>query len=360
MGLQLLILFVGSYALKRAHKHDDLKWVPELELSARAAAHLETDASARARWEKRNGVDFPGSQYGGVDLNCSFRSAGHHPLLGMDGDRKYFVMTAVHRFAAGRAFPLRRSLEIGPCDKPVPLEGIVVEKHYVDWAASVAGCSRGRTYIPPTYLDDAQWLATVANSTYDLVIAAHVLEHIPNVLVALQNWLRVLKPDGIAAIMLPDPCTQKVMDSVRLALPASHYLEELSKGASDAYTRHSREVALSGTQFLLSFRNETAASLSTSQKLESISQADLERVRRLSSITNGLGHLHVWSLDTLRDMLHQAEAVLPFRTLFVAPAFAFANKGTEFRIILRRTHQPSKETPRASPTTKPLEVHLTK
>ena len=136
--------------------------------SLRAA---ESDASARAQWEATNGVDYPGSKQDGVDLNCNARPSAaeflmcthfekkrenYHPVLNhsMHGKRTDFVTTAVEQFAAWPR-PLQHSLEIGPCANPVRLApGVVNEKHYVDWAASVAGCSKKPGYITPTYLDD--------------------------------------------------------------------------------------------------------------------------------------------------------------------------------------------------------------
>jgi ubiquinone/menaquinone biosynthesis C-methylase UbiE len=42
-----------------------------------------------------------------------------------------------------------------------------------------------------------------SDSTYDLVFASHVLEHIPNDKKAIQEIRRILKPDGIAILPVP-------------------------------------------------------------------------------------------------------------------------------------------------------------
>lgn len=51
---------------------------------------------------------------------------------------------------------------------------------------------------------DAQLLATVPNNYYDFVHSSHCLEHMRNVGVALDNWIRVCKPGGYITIIIPD------------------------------------------------------------------------------------------------------------------------------------------------------------
>ena len=36
----------------------------------------------------------------------------------------------------------------------------------------------------------------------------------------------MLRPGGLALLLLPDPCTRGFMDRFRLALPAAHHVEE--------------------------------------------------------------------------------------------------------------------------------------
>jgi SAM-dependent methyltransferase len=51
---------------------------------------------------------------------------------------------------------------------------------------------------------DAELLATVADNSFDFVHSSHCLEHMRNVEVALDNWLRVLKPGGHLVCLVPD------------------------------------------------------------------------------------------------------------------------------------------------------------
>jgi FkbM family methyltransferase len=51
---------------------------------------------------------------------------------------------------------------------------------------------------------DAQYLAGVADGSFDLVHASHCLEHMVDPRVALSHWIRVTKPGGHLVITVPD------------------------------------------------------------------------------------------------------------------------------------------------------------
>ncbi|MER8430386.1 class I SAM-dependent methyltransferase [Mesorhizobium caraganae] len=51
---------------------------------------------------------------------------------------------------------------------------------------------------------DAQFMAGVADETFDFVFSSHCLEHLNDPLEGLQNWLRVTKPDGYVIFAIPE------------------------------------------------------------------------------------------------------------------------------------------------------------
>ena len=51
---------------------------------------------------------------------------------------------------------------------------------------------------------NAETLDTIKNCIFDFVHSSHCLEHLDDPSQALQNWFRVLKPDGYLVIMVPD------------------------------------------------------------------------------------------------------------------------------------------------------------
>jgi SAM-dependent methyltransferase len=51
---------------------------------------------------------------------------------------------------------------------------------------------------------DAQFMAGVADNTFDFVHSSHCLEHLHDAAEGLKNWLRVVKPGGYVIVMIPD------------------------------------------------------------------------------------------------------------------------------------------------------------
>jgi len=51
---------------------------------------------------------------------------------------------------------------------------------------------------------DALYMAGVADASYDFVYSSHCLEHMPDIHLALRNWVRILKPGGILYVVVPD------------------------------------------------------------------------------------------------------------------------------------------------------------
>jgi SAM-dependent methyltransferase len=51
---------------------------------------------------------------------------------------------------------------------------------------------------------DAQFMAAVADDTYDFVFSSHCLEHLVDPLEGLKNWLRVVRPGGYVIFAIPE------------------------------------------------------------------------------------------------------------------------------------------------------------
>lgn len=50
---------------------------------------------------------------------------------------------------------------------------------------------------------DAQLLRGLDDASFDFVYSSHLLEHLPDIELALKNWWRVLKPGGYLLLLLP-------------------------------------------------------------------------------------------------------------------------------------------------------------
>ena len=68
-----------------------------------------------------------------------------------------------------------------------------------------AGDKRCEGYSYPDYVRDIDIMdmRDVADDTYDVVVCNHVLEHVPDDIVAMKELRRIIKPDGIAVLQVP-------------------------------------------------------------------------------------------------------------------------------------------------------------
>lgn len=51
---------------------------------------------------------------------------------------------------------------------------------------------------------DAALMESIPDQTYDFVYSSHCLEDMPDIEVALRNWVRIVKPGGFLYIVVPD------------------------------------------------------------------------------------------------------------------------------------------------------------
>lgn len=51
---------------------------------------------------------------------------------------------------------------------------------------------------------DAQFLYSISNEQFDFVYSSHMLEHLTDLNLAIENWWRVLKPGGYLILYLPE------------------------------------------------------------------------------------------------------------------------------------------------------------
>lgn len=86
---------------------------------------------------------------------------------------------------------------------------------------------------------DVDGLSEVADASFDVVIASHVIEHLANPLKALVELQRVLRPGGRLVLIVPD--RHHTFDSARVPTPFAHVLEEYHAGVTEVDEAHIRE-----------------------------------------------------------------------------------------------------------------------
>jgi len=94
---------------------------------------------------------------------------------------------------------------------------------------------KGRQYVA-----EATDLKMVPDKTYDFVISCHALEHTANPLRALKEWVRMLKNDGGAVLVLPHK--EESFDHRRPGTTLQHLIEDLQKNTDEDDLTHIPEV----------------------------------------------------------------------------------------------------------------------
>lgn len=159
------------------------------------------------------------------------------------------------------------------------------------------------TAIPDTdVIDDAQTLATFADASVDFVIANHVLEHLEDPVGALRNLMRVLRPDGVLFLTLPD--ARHSFDAGRARTTVEHVLRDHEEGPEASRREH---------------YEEWATHIDASKTPDDYAREDARH------------HFHVWALDDFLALLRALEL----------PVEAAQVNGDEFSVVLRSSRSRS-------------------
>src|SRR5437016_4921723 len=120
-------------------------------------------------------------------------------------------------------------IEIGALNRPLPVPA-AARVHYVD-RLPLAELRRYYAEVGDEgwpnidIIGDVEDLSGIADSTLDFAIASHLVEHLPLPARGLREMLRVLKPDGVLFLILPD---QRVgIDHARAVTPVEHLIETI-------------------------------------------------------------------------------------------------------------------------------------
>jgi len=111
--------------------------------------------------------------------------------------------------------PHARGLEIGSGETTIaPINRTLLSDAYQDHAGAT---SLAQVFFPAERIP-------YPDGTFDFLVNEHVLEHLPDPITALKEWMRVMKPGGILFITLPHP--ERTFDRNRTPTPLSHLIED--------------------------------------------------------------------------------------------------------------------------------------
>jgi len=90
------------------------------------------------------------------------------------------------------------------------------------------------------YICEASKLDKIESNKYDFVISSNTLEHLANPLLAIKEWLRVIKPKGY--LLLIPPNKKYTFDHRRKVTKFSHLLADFKRGVDEKDLTHLEEI----------------------------------------------------------------------------------------------------------------------
>jgi SAM-dependent methyltransferase len=134
------------------------------------------------------------------------------------------------------------------------------------------------------YICDATNLARIDSGKYDFVLSCNNLEHIANPFKALTEWLRIIKPEGLVLLVLPNKDSN--FDHNRSIISMEHLVMDFENDTSEEDLTHLDEIL-------------ALHDISMDPK-----SGDFEnfRKRSINNIDNRCLHHHVFDIDLIKQI----------------------------------------------------------
>ena len=97
-----------------------------------------------------------------------------------------------------------------------------------------------KRYAGNQYICEATNLNNCSADTYDFILSSHVIEHIANPLLALSEWLRILKVGGVLILLVPHK--DGTFDHRRPLTTIDHLMEDFRQGTNENNLSHLGEI----------------------------------------------------------------------------------------------------------------------
>jgi SAM-dependent methyltransferase len=192
-------------------------------------------------------------------------------------------VTRLGRSLAAQKYLTGSGLEIGAFVSPT-LAPLGVGIRYVDRVPASHWRSEPQYQherpVEPDLIDDGAKLTTVQDASVDFVVAFHVLEHLPNAMEAVRNWIRVTRKGGVLLVAVPDK--RFTHDARREVTPSAHFLRDFEEGPAWGAADHYRDVA---------------------RNVRNLPERDAEAF--VEDAPPAI-HFHVWDLNSFFMFWHQA------------------------------------------------------
>jgi predicted SAM-dependent methyltransferase len=212
-------------------------------------------------------------------------------------------------------FIKRTGIEIGALHKPLRTWGSTKVK-YVD-RMSVPDLRqqypelRSKKLVHVDIIDDAEYLRNIENSSQNFVIANHFIEHCQNPIGTIMNMFRVLRPEGILYLSIPEK--RYTFDRNRPVTTLEHLYRDYFEGPEWSYKEHFEEWV----------------------KIVNNIQDDDEAEKIISNLMNVdySIHFHVWTKEAFLEFLINLKKMQKFNIEF------FKKAGKEVVCVIRKATQ---------------------
>jgi SAM-dependent methyltransferase len=168
-------------------------------------------------------------------------SAGETPDLRTEIVRRYLTGVGQTRMALAQRYIKGVGIEFGALDFPTPVPPNV---HVVDADFKPANELKTLFMVDENVtsaklMTDLESMDGIGDESQDFIIANHVFEHVEDPLKALRSLSRVLRPDGVAFLAIPDK--RSTFDKPRAVTNLDHLLRDHREGPDVSLAGHYQE-----------------------------------------------------------------------------------------------------------------------
>jgi predicted SAM-dependent methyltransferase len=222
-------------------------------------------------------------------IKLAMRDVARRLLVRIPGGER-FLKSINRREIVARQYLRGTGIEIGALNDALRLP----------WRVKVLYCDRAPLaelkrihpglphIIKPDIVDDAECMATVADLSVDFIIANQCFEHFGDPIGALKAWLRILKPNGIIYMTIPDK--RFTFDVDRPVTTLNHLLEDHALGPELSQRAHFEEIS------------RIILGMTDTDEIERHAAKDIKLA--------GHTHYHVWSQTSLLEMIAALQRIM--------------------------------------------------
>jgi SAM-dependent methyltransferase len=179
----------------------------------------------------------------------------------------------------------KKGLEIGGPSRDFSKGGLIPIYPII---GTLHSCNYSKASIwsndPFDYIHDATRLESIEDTTYDFLLASHILEHVANPIKALREWHRILRPGGSLLVLLPNK--KHTFDHRRPYTPIAHLIADFEANTREDDLTHLEEIL----------------SLHDLEMDPPAGTLDEFRIRSLKNFENRALHHHVFDPKTIPDL----------------------------------------------------------